>query len=454
MDWNPIRYAHNGDVAIAYTVGGDGPVDVLVIGGFVSHLEIAMSHPLVARFWERMGRFARLIVFDKRGMGLSDRDAGAYTLENIVDDALAVMDAAGAQRPVVFGVSEGGAAATMLAATHTDRVSAMVQFGTYARVSAAPDYPEGIELERVRGFQYMMRERWADPETVGWWAPSLADDAELQDWWARLMRSGLSPGGARALGEMYERLDVRPLLPAIRVPTLVMYREDDKIVPQTLSRVVARGIQNAHEVALPGVDHLIFAGDQDSVLDEIEQFLTGGLASVPADRVLATILFTDIVGSTDQAATVGDRRWRDLLERHDRLASREVGRYRGRIVKSTGDGLLATFDGPARAVRAGVALRDIVKESLDVDLRVGVHTGECEVMGDDLGGIGVHIASRVESSAAPGEVLVSSTVKDLVVGSGLRFEDRGERTLKGVPGQWRLHAFTADDERQPEMSMR
>ncbi len=447
MDWDPIRYAHNGDVSIAYTVGGHGPVDILVIGGFVSHLELAMAHPLAARFWERMGSFARLITFDKRGMGMSDRDAGAYTLENIVDDALAVLDATGIERPVVFGFSEGGAATTMLAATHGDRISAMVQFATYARIAATPDFPEGLDAETIQGFWKMFHERWGEGDTVDWWAPSMAGDTELQDWWARLLRSGLSPGGARGLGEMYEQLDVRPLLSSVRVPTLVAYREGDQIVPPALSQAVARGIPGAREVALPGTDHLIFAGDQDSLLDEIEQFVTGGLASVPADRVLATILFTDIVGSTEHAAAVGDRRWRDVLERHDRLASREVGRHRGRIIKSTGDGLLATFDGPARAVRAGVALRDVVKDSLDIDLRVGVHTGECELMGDDLGGIGVHIASRVESSADPGEVLVSSTVKDLVVGSGLRFEDRGEREFKGVPGMWRVSAFISDDER-------
>ena len=454
MDWSPIRYAHNGDVAIAYSVGGDGPIDVLVVSGFVSHLEIGMSHPLVSRFWSRMGSFARLIAFDKRGMGLSDREGSAYTLENIVDDALAVLDATGTQRAVVFGISEGGAAATMLAATHVDRVSAMVQYGTYARVTEDTDYPEGVPLERIRRFWTRMQENWADPASVSWWAPSHAGDAELEDWWARLIRSGLSPGGARAVAAMYEEVDVRPLLGAVRVPTLVMYREDDRMVPAALSRTVARGIPGAREVALRGADHLYFAGDQEPVLDEIERFLTGRLTSPPADRVLATILFTDIVDSTQHAAELGDRRWRGLLERHERLAEREVGRHRGRVVKSTGDGLLATFDGPARAVRAGVAMRDRVRESLGVELRVGVHTGECELIGDDLGGLGVHIASRVESSAEPGEVLVSGTVKDLVVGSGLRFEDRGERTLKGVPGQWRLHAFTADDERQHEMSMR
>jgi class 3 adenylate cyclase len=245
---------------------------------------------------------------------------------------------------------------------------------------------------------------------------------------------------------MYEHLDVRPLLATVLAPTLVLYRSGDSMVPPELSRTVARGIPGAREVELEGVDHLICAGDADSMLDEIEQFLTGSLATRAADRILATVLFTDIVGSTERASELGDRRWRDLLERHDRMARREVGRHRGRVVKSTGDGLLATFDGPARAVRAGAALRGAASKELDIELRVGVHTGECEAIGEDVGGIGVHIAARIESAAHPGEVLVSSTVRDLVVGSGLRFEDRGEHDLKGVPMPWRLLALSGDDE--------
>jgi class 3 adenylate cyclase len=445
--WSPIRYAHNGDVAIAYMTGGGGEVDVLVIPGFVSHLEIAPAFPPAARFWDRMAAFARVIAFDKRGMGLSDRDAGAYTLENLADDALAVLDAAGVQRAVAFGISEGGAAATMLAATHADRVSAMIQYGTYARASRAPDYPEGIPLEVARSFWDHMLEHWGDPVGVDVFAPSLAGDPEARDWWGRLLRSGLSPSGARAVAEMYEHVDVRALLPAVRAPTLVLYRSGDRLVAPAMAQAVARGIPGAREVELAGDDHLYCAGDQDALLDEIERFLTGSLASAPADRVLATVVFTDIVGSTDRAATLGDRRWRELLERHERLADREVGRHRGRVVKSIGDGMLASFDGPARAVRAGIALRDAAQAALDLDLRVGVHTGECEVMGDDLGGIGVHIAARVQASADPGQVLVSNTVKDLVVGSGLRFDDRGEHELKGVPGPWRLYAASGDAER-------
>jgi class 3 adenylate cyclase len=386
-----------------------------------------------------------VIGFDKRGMGLSDRDGGAYTLENIADDALAVLDEVGVERAVVFGISEGGPAATMLAAAHPERVSAMVQFATYPRISQAPDYPEGVPLERLRRFLGTMREHWGEPESIRVWAPSLADNAEARDWWARLLRSGASPSTVRAIIEMYEDLDVRPLLGAVRAPTLVLYRRGDRVVAPALSQQVADGIPDARAVELEGADHLYCAGDQDVALDEIERFVTGDVSSKPADRVLATVLFSDIVGSTERAAAVGDRRWRELLERHERLAQREIGRHRGRLVKTMGDGIFGAFDGPARAVRAGVALRDAASDELGVQLRVGVHTGECEVLGDDLGGIGVHIAARVQGAADPGEVLVSSTVKDLVVGSGLRFDDRGEHPLKGLSDQWRLHAVAGDD---------
>jgi class 3 adenylate cyclase len=444
--WAPIRYAHNGDVAIAHSQIGEGDIDLLVVLGFVSHLEIMPALPQAAHFYERLSSFARVISFDKRGMGLSDRDAGAYTLENVVDDALAVLDDLGIERAAVLGISEGGAATTMLAATHPDRVSAMVQYGTYARMSQAPDYPEGIPAETLDRLRNRMVTDWGDPRTLRAFAPTFDGNAEAGEWWGRLLRSGQSPGGVRPIADMYQLLDVRPLLGAVLAPTLVIYRNGDRMVSPEQSRVVARGIPGARAVELEGVDHLFCAGDQDAVLDEIEQFLTGNLAARPADRVLATVLFTDIVGSTERATELGDRHWRELLERHDRLARREVGRHRGRVVKSTGDGLLATFDGPARAVRAGAAMRDAASKELDIRLRVGVHTGECEVIGDDLGGIGVHIAARVQAAAEPEEVLVSSTVRDLVVGSGLRFDDRGEHDLKGVPMPWRLFALSGDDE--------
>ena len=303
---------------------GDGPVDVLFIGGFISHLEIGLELARAERFWERVGSFARVITFDKRGMGLSDRDGGAYSLENIVDDALAVLDACEVERAAVIGVSEGGSAATLIAATHPERVSAMVQYGTYARVARADDYPEGIPVEVVRGFWSRMIEQWGDPVSIDVWAPSAAGDPELREWWARMLRSGVSPGAFRTIGLMYEDLDVRPLLSAVRVPTLVLYRSGDRVVPAALSRTVARGIPGAREVELDGVDHLFLAGDQDAMLDEIEEFLTGRPAVAAGDRVLATVLFADIVRSTEVAAELGDRRWRDLLGQFERLVQREV----------------------------------------------------------------------------------------------------------------------------------
>jgi class 3 adenylate cyclase/DNA-binding CsgD family transcriptional regulator len=444
VSWTPIRYAHNGDVSIAYRVGGDGPVDLLFVGGFVSHLEIGLEPPLAERFWDRMGSFARVIAFDKRGMGLSD--SGAYTLENIVGDALAVLDACGVERAVVFGVSEGGAAATMLAATHPECVSAMVQYGTYARMSRARDYPEGIPPQVTRRFWGRMIENWGDPVSIDDWAPSAAHDPEVREWWARMLRSGASPGAMRTIGLMYEELDVRPLLSAVSVPTLVLYRAGDDLVRPALSRAVARGIPGSREVELAGVDHLWVAGDQDAMLGEIEEFVTGRPAAAVSDRMLATVLFSDIVRSTDRAAELGDRRWRELLGQYQRLVERELVRFRGRLVKWMGDGLLATFDGPARAVRCALEIRAGAR-AVGLEVRAGVHTGECEVMADDLAGIAVHLTARVLATAQPGEVIASGTVTDLVVGSGLEFELRGTRVLTGVPGEWRLYAATGDAER-------
>jgi class 3 adenylate cyclase len=444
----PIRYAHNGDVSIACTVLGEGPIDVLFMGGFVSHLEIALEAPFGQRFWERMGSFARIIAFDKRGMGLSDRDAGAYTLENIVDDAIAVLDACDVERAAVFGVSEGGSAATMLAATHPERVSEMVQYGTFARLSQSDDNPEGIPVEVTRRYWKRLIDNWGDPSSINNWAPSVADDPEARDWWARMLRSGASPGTTRTIGLMYEELDVRPLLPAVIAPTLVLYRAGDRVMPAALSRNVALGIPGAKAVELAGDDHLWLAGDTDAMVDEIEEFVTGRPPAAVVNRMLLTVLFVDIVRSTDRAAELGDRRWRELLTQFERVVERDLARNRGRLVNTTGDGMLATFDGPARAVRAALAIRDGAR-SLGLEVRAGVHTGECEVTTSDLAGIAVHLTARVMATAEPGEVLTSATVKDLVVGSGLEFSERGAHQLKGVPGEWMLHSVTGDSERSP-----
>ncbi|HKG35941.1 MAG TPA: adenylate/guanylate cyclase domain-containing protein [Solirubrobacterales bacterium] len=434
-----IRYARNGDVSIAYRVIGDGPVDLIFVTGFVGHLEIALELPAARRFFDRLGSFCRVLLFDKRGFGLSDRGAGYYTIEAVAEDMAAVLDAVGIERAAVFGVSEGGPAAALFAGTHAERATALVQYGTYGRTSRAPDYPAGLPVERIREFCERMVETWGSADSLPLFAPEESRDPAWREWWGRLLRAGTSPAGVRGLFEMYEKLDVRPVLPSITVPSLVLWRRGDRLILPPLSRAMAEAVPGAKGVELDGDAHLFIAGDQESLIGEVEEFLTGQRAAQPAERTLATVLFTDIVGSTERAAAEGDRRWRLLLEEHDRLARAVVERQRGRLVKSTGDGLLASFEGPARAIQAAVELRARLRP-LDLGVRAGVHTGECERIGDDLGGIAVHIGARVSAQAGPGEVLVSQTVRDLVVGSGIEFEDRGAATLKGVPGEWRLFA--------------
>ena len=434
-----IRYARNGDVSIAYTVIGDGPVDMIFVTGFVGHIEIAMEFPAVRRFFERLGSFCRIAYFDKRGFGLSDRGAGYYTTEAVAEDMTVVLDAVGMERAAVFGVSEGGPAAALFAATHADRVSALIQYGTYGRMSEAPDHPGGLPVEAIRRFSERMVESWGTAKSLRLFAPQESEDPEWREWWGRLLRAGASPSAMRGLFEMYEKLDVRAVLPSIKVPSLVLWRRGDLLIPPESSRAMAEAIPDAKGVELDGDSHLFVAGDQESLVGEIEEFLTGHRAAPPVERALTTVLFTDIVGSTERAAAEGDGRWRELLQRHDRQARVAVERERGRLVKSTGDGILASFEGPARAIQAALDLRQRL-EPLGLDVRAGVHTGEAERIGDDLGGIAVHIGARVSSKAGPGEVLVSQTVRDLVVGSGIEFEDRGSASLKGVPGEWRLFA--------------
>lgn len=437
----PIRYARNEDVSIAYTTIGEGPTDLIFVTGFVGHLEIAFESPLIRSFFERLASFARVVVFDKRGFGLSDRGAGSYTIEGVAEDMVAVLDAAGIERAAVFGVSEGGPAAALFTATHAERASALIAYGTYARVAAAPDYPEGIPVEEIRRFSGGLVETWGGADSLRLFAPEESSDPELQAWWGRLLRGGTSPAGVRSLLEMYENLDIRAVLSQINVPSLVLWRRDDRLIPPAASRAMADGIPDAKRVELEGDAHFFAAGDQESMLGEIEEFLTGRRSGPAAERTLATVLFTDIVSSTERAAAEGDAAWRKLLTEHDRLARLEVERERGRLVKSTGDGVLASFDGPARAITAARGMRDRLAP-LGIEIRAGVHTGECERLGDDLGGIAVHIGARVSSAAEPGEVLVSQTVRDLVVGSGIGFEDRGATALKGVPGEWRLFAVS------------
>jgi class 3 adenylate cyclase/alpha-beta hydrolase superfamily lysophospholipase len=433
-----VRYAASGDLSIAYQVVGDGPVDVIWVPGFVSHVEILWELPLWRRLLDRLSSFARVVVFDKREQGLSDRTGAPPTLEDIAGDLGAVMDAAGSERATIVGLSEGGPAALLFAASYPQRVSGLALVGSYARLSRAPDNPAGVPAEQLRGFVERVVAEWGGPAALSlWFGAEAAGDPALAEWWARLLRAGTSPGGARALLRLYEELDARPALSSISAPTLVVHGRDDALVPAALGRAVADAIPGARYLELPG-PHLPFAIDDGRAFAAaVEELVTGRLAEPDPERVLATVLVTDIVGSTGQATALGDRAWRELLQRHDDASRREFERFRGREVKQTGDGFLATFDGPARAVRCAAAIRDALAP-LGLLLRTGVHTGECELRGSDVSGIAVHIAARVGAAARPGEVLVSSTVHDLVIGSGLEFEERGERELAGIPGSWRL----------------
>jgi class 3 adenylate cyclase len=432
------RYARSGDLQIAYQVIGDGPLDLVFVSGFVFHIELIWSDPALSRFFRRLASFARVVLLDKRGQGLSDRPAEPPTLEQSMDDVRAVMDAAGIGRAALFGVSEGGPMCMLLAATHPDRVSALALYGTYARMLDDDGY-RGVSQPALEWFIAMLEREWGGPAAIDVFAPSRARDPEFREWWGRFLRQGTSPRGARDLFELYRAIDVRPVLEAIAVPTLVMHRRDDIAIPPAAGRYIADHVAGARYAELQGADHLFAVGDWEAVLDEVEEFLTGQRGQREPDRVLATVMFTDIVGSTARAAEAGDRRWRELVDRHDEVVREELGRHRGRAIKTLGDGFLAIFDGPARAVRAAQTVTGRTRE-LGIEVRAGLHTGEIELLADDVAGMAVNIGARVAALAGPGEVLTSSTVKDLVVGSGIEFEERGEYRLKGVPGAWRLFA--------------
>ena len=438
------RYAEVGDVHIAYQTVGEGPIDLVLVTGFFTHLDLQWEEPTFRRYLQRLASFARLIMFDPRGTGLSDRAAELPTLEEQMDDVNAVLDAVGSERAAIYGVSQGGAMAALYAATYPRRTRALVLYASNPSVHGGDDYTWGRSAEWLAGYAEDVQRRWGTGAFLERFAPSRVGDPAFSRWWGRFERSASSPGNAMAWVRMHVQIDIRSVLPSIRVPTLVLHRRDDPFRDVAISRYVAERIPEARFVELSGDDHLVFAGDQDAVLDEIEEFLTGSRPASDPDRVLVTVLFLDIVGSTDRAAELGDRAWRSLLERFRGLVRAELERHRGSEVDTAGDGLLATFDGPARAVRCALAVRDGVL-ALGLEIRAGVHTGEVEVVGEDVAGIAVHIGARVMSEAGPSEVLVSRTVTDLVAGSGLGFEDRGERGLKGVPGAWRLYAVS--DER-------
>ncbi len=428
------RYAKSGDVHIAYQVFGNGPVDLIVGPGFVSHVEACWDEPGFARWLEQFGRNARVIIFDKRGTGLSDRVNALPELDQRMDDIRAVMDAAGVQRAALLGVSESGPLAMLFAATHPQRCQALVLYGAFARW-----LPTAVELDGIVGF---MREHWGVGLSARRYAPSKANDPAFQQWWARLERLGASPSAAIALIRMNAQIDVTDILPTIRVPTLVLHRVGDLVVSIEDGRFLAKNIPGARFMAFDGVDHLPFIGDDTGdIIGHIMEFLTGTPAEIEIDRVLATVLMTDIVGSTTRAESLGDKGWRDLLDAHNTAVRKQFVRFRGHEVKSLGDGFLATFDGPARAIRCAATIAEAVKP-LGIEVRAGLHTGEVELLDDDVRGIAVHLAARVSALAGPGEVLVSRTVRDLVAGSGIRFSERGSHTLKGIPEPMQIFAAT------------
>ncbi|HYZ76844.1 MAG TPA: adenylate/guanylate cyclase domain-containing protein [Gaiellaceae bacterium] len=435
------RYTKSGDLHIAYQVVGEGPFDLLHIPGFVSNVEAMWDEPLLARFLRRLASFSRLILFDKRGTGLSDRvpNDRLPTLEERMDDLRAVLDAAGSEQAALLSHSEGGNLAVLYAATYPERTRALVTTGMFAARVWSPEYPWAPTPEqRERTIEALERE-WGTPSPLVDLVPSRANDRAFMERFAAYARRSASPGAAAALMRMNTEIDVRAVLPTITVPTLVIHHTDDRDANVEEGRWIAAQIPRARFLELPGEDHLPWVGDQDRLLDEVEEFLTGARPVREPDRVLATVLFTDIVGSTQRAAELGDRRWRELLDAHETAVRRELVRFGGREVDTAGDGFLATFDGPARAIRAACAIRDSVR-GLGIELRAGVHTGECELANGKVRGIAVHTGARVAALAGPGEVLVSSTVRDLVAGSGISFEERGEHELKGVPGTWRVYA--------------
>jgi class 3 adenylate cyclase/pimeloyl-ACP methyl ester carboxylesterase len=435
------NYAKSGDVHIAYQVVGEGPIDLVYVAEFMNSIEAQWEEPRYARYLERLASFSRLICFDPRGKGLSDPVAldQLPTLEQWMDDVRVVMTSAGSERAALLGVAGGGTMSMLFAATYPDQTEGLVLVNSYARLTQAADYPPGALPEREEDVVREMEFGWGRGILLERVAPSMSGDSAFRSWFGRYQRLGSSPGTVVAMRRMIHETDVRHVLQSIHVPTLVIHRKDNWWIDVRQGRYLAEHIPGARLVEAPGVDYFPFLGDADAVLDPIEEFLTGVPRVERSDRVLVTVMFTDIVDSTKRATNLGDKRWRDLLDRHNNVVREHLLRFRGREIKTTGDGILATFDGPARAVRCAEAIRDGVR-FLQLEIRAGLHAGEIELMGEEVGGIAVHLAARVIALAKPGEVLVSSTVKDLVAGSGIDFEDRGAHSLKGVPGEWHLYA--------------
>ncbi len=433
------KYARSGDVHIAYQVVGEGPLDLVYVPGWVSHVELAWEEPDYARFLNRLGSFSRLIWFDKRGTGLSDRvpDNQLPTLEERMDDLRVVMDAVGSERAAVFGSSEGGNLSALFAATYPERTTALVMYGTFATRIWSPDYPWAPTPEERQQTYELVEREWGNKMDVSYYVPSKIGDEAFIQRLATYMRRSASPGAAVALLRMNTAIDIREILPTIHVPTLVVHRTGDCDSNIEEGRWIARRIPGARFVELPGDDHTPWIGDQDAILDAVQEFLTGERPVADVTRVLATILFTDIVESTRHAHDIGDQAWKALLDRHDLICRKCISRFRGRLIKGTGDGVHATFDGPGRAIGCAQEILESAQE-LGVEIRAGLHIGECELRGEEMEGVAVHLAARVAALAGPGEVLVSRTVRDLVAGSGIEFTDRGNHEFRGFPDKWQV----------------
>jgi pimeloyl-ACP methyl ester carboxylesterase len=443
------RYARSSDVNIAYQVVGDGPFDLVFIPGYVTHLELQWKIRTFAPFLEELASFSRLIRFDKRGTGMSDAVSGAPTLETRMDDVRAVMDAVGSRRAAFYGLSEGAAMSILFAATYPDRTAALVVRSAFPRTMWAPDYPWGRSEDDYERDVNRALQAFGPREQARESVRALGEFTDEEtDMFLQMIRFGVSPGAAEALQRMNKEIDVRHVLPAVRVPTLILRGSEDRLVPAEVAHYMASRIPSARVAEISGAGHVAFGRYQGAIVSEIKSFLTeiwesGGWQEQEPERVLATVLFTDIVRSSEKVSELGDRGWRELLERHHTLVRRELVRFRGRELDTAGDGFLASFDGPARAIRCACAIVDSMRE-LDLEIRAGLHTGECELVDGKVAGIAVHTGARVAAQAQPGEVLVSSTVKDLVAGSGIRFADRGVRELAGVPGEWHLFAVEGD----------
>jgi pimeloyl-ACP methyl ester carboxylesterase len=435
------RYAKSGNLHIAYQVTGDGPVDLVFVHGWISHIEHLWEEPSLARFLSRLASFSRLILLDKRGTGLSDPVAldKLPTLEERMDDLRAVMDAAGSKRAALLGTSEAGALNLLFSATHPDRTAALILLNSYARLTWAEDYPYGIRSNDAEQLLSAVESGWGKGVAFEALVASQADNEAMRNWWARYQRQAASPGTAVTLLRRAFDTDARGVLSSIKVPTLILHKVGDPFTGPEHGRYLALNIPMARYVELAGVDHLFFAEDSARIVAEIQEFITGVRDQSESDRVLATVLFVDIVGSTELSARMGDRRWQDIIQSFYGAVRAELARFRGTEINTTGDGVFASFDGPARAIRCGLAICEAVRR-FGFEVRIGIHTGECELIAEKIGGIAVHIGARVAALAQSGEVLVSTTVRDLVAGSGLQFEERGVHTLKGVPGTWSLYA--------------